>query len=291
MQALENIYNQLSFFLSNLFNSLLSLLKVILQSDFSIKYPEADQKQCIILGNGPSLAQSLQKHQDFFKSSPLVCVNSFALTEDYEKLKPSYYAMHDPGLWLSDSEIPRTIFNSIMEKTTWPLTLFIPRSARKSSYIKRLSNFQNIKIVLYNYTVYKGASGIGNWLYKNNLAMPQSQNVLVASLFLCLNLKFKEIYVFGADHTWHENIHVDDDNVLCIKDVHYYDNQEEIKLRKFYKGLHLKETFTVHEIFEAWAKVFKGYWAIEKYAKYCGSKIYNASEVSFIDIFERKKVS
>lgn len=291
MQVLENIYNQLSFILSNLFNSLLSLLKVILQSDFNIKYPKANLKQCIILGNGPSLSQSLTKHPDFFNTAPLVCVNSFALTVDYTKLKPSYYVMHDPGLWLSDSDLSINIFAAIADKTDWPLTLFIPRKARKSKYITKLTQHHNITIAPYNYTIFKGFNGLAHWLYKQNLAMPQSQNVLVACLFLCINLKFEEIYVFGADHTWHENLHVNDDNVLCIKDVHYYDNKEEVSLRKFYKGLHLKETFKVHEIFEAWSKVFKGYVAIEKYAKFCEAKIYNASEVSFIDIFERRKIS
>jgi hypothetical protein len=43
------------------------------------------------------------------------------------------------------------------------------------------------------------------------------------------------------------------------------------------------------EIFHAWAKVFAGYRAIRKYAESKQCKIINASEISFVDAFERKK--
>lgn len=289
MQALENIYKQLSFFFSNLLNTLLSIIKIILQSGNPQSLPQSQQKSCIILGNGPSLGQSLNQDRNKIQTHTLFCVNSFALTTDYESLKPSYYVMHDPGLWLSDSELSISIFKAIQQKTTWPIIIYIPRKAKNSVYLQNLQS-DNIKIIFYNYTVFKGFDSFARFFYKKNLAMPQSQNVLVACLFLAINMNFKEIFILGADHTWHENLAVNNENVLCIKDIHYYDTEKEVKLRPFYKGLHLKETFKVYEIFEAWAKVFKGYAVIENYAKYCHAKIYNASLVSFIDVFERRNL-
>jgi hypothetical protein len=120
--------------------------------------------------------------------------------------------------------------------------------------------------------------------------MPQSQNVMVASIFLSLNIGFKNTYIVGADHSWHQTLHLDDTNILCIKDTHFYEDEEKVKYRPFNKGTHLKETFKLHEIFTAWAKVFYGYIALEEYSKYKNCKIYNASEVTFIDAFERKKL-
>jgi hypothetical protein len=291
MQWLEKLYNKLSWFFSNCISLCISFIKILLKSSARSKMPIASLKKCIILGNGPSLKQSLTKHVDFISKNALVCVNSFALTAEYEQLKPAYYVMHDPGLWLSDSTLTKDIFEAIKTKTNWQLTLFIPRSARKSSYLKALNNLnEQVNIQFYNYTIYKGFQNIGHWLFKNNWAMPQCQNVLVACCFLCINLRFKEVYILGADHTWHQDILVDENNILCVKHIHFYDKQETVIAKPFYKGLHLKETFDMNEIFTAWAKVFIGYKLIRTYADYRNCKIYNASEVSFIDAFERVKI-
>lgn len=292
MQVLEKIYHQFFYFFSNCLNLILSILKILIQSKLKVNFPPAKSDQCIILGNGPSLKQSLENERNFLLKYPLICVNSFSLTKEYTDLKPAYYVMHDPGLWLSESTLTKDIFNSITENTSWNLTLFIPRSARKSTYLNKIQSANpNIKVKFYNYTIYKGFEKIGFKLYKLNLAMPQSQNVLVASIFLCVNLGFKKIFILGADHTWHQDIIVDENNVLCTRHIHFYDSKETVNIKPFYKGLHLKETFRMHEIYTAWAKVFFGYTVLYKYAKHRNSKIYNASEVSFIDAFERKTLS
>lgn len=291
MQEIEKFSKHVSLFLSNCIDTFFSLIKVLLQSKFRIDFPIAKAEKCIILGNGPSLKQSLQSQITFFETYPLVCVNSFALTEEFITLKPAYYVMHDPGLWLSNSQLSQDIFNAISNKTSWDLILFAPRSARKSHFLTSLKEANNkVKITFYNYTIFKGFSGLAFSLFKRNLSMPQSQNVLVASVFLCLNLGFKEIFILGADHTWHQDIIVDKNNVLCIKHMHFY-NKETVDIKPFYKGLHLKETFKMHEIYTAWSKVFLGYTVLRKYADYLKSNIYNASEVSFIDAFERKNLS
>ncbi len=119
--------------------------------------------------------------------------------------------------------------------------------------------------------------------------MPQSQNVLVASLFAGINIGFKTIHIVGADHTWHENLHVNEYNQLCIKDEHFYDNGTAISYRPFYTNAKRTSTFTMYEIFTTLAKAFLGYTMIKKYADHRGTTIYNASEISFIDAFERKK--
>jgi hypothetical protein len=272
-------------------NTLLSLGKIILRSKPSAKLPEAESPDCIILGNGPSLKQSLIKHPDFFKKHELVCVNSFSVTEEYTLLKPGYYVMLDPGLWLGEHETGKKTFEAIRNRTTWKITLFIPVTASKIPVFSELSKTNgNINIVFFNYTVYKGFRRLGYWFFKNNLAMLQSQNVLVASIFLSINIGFKNIYLFGADHTWHQTLHVNEENVLCFRDVHFYEDEEKVTYRPFYKGTHLKETFTVAEIFVTWSKVFAGYFALNEYAKYRNCTIYNTSEISFIDAFKRIKI-
>lgn len=278
-------------FLKKCSDTLISLGKVVLRSKAGTRLPAATSDTCVILGNGPSLQQSMDAHPDFFKSHDLLCVNSFSVTKEYTELKPSYYVMLDPGLWLGDHETAKKTFECIRTTTSWPLTLYIPVSASDQGIFKELARANpNIRVVFFNYTVYKGFQNLGYWLFRRNLAMPQSQNVLVASLFLAVNMRYKNVYLFGADHTWHQNLHVDDNNMLCLKDVHFYEQEEKASYRPFYKGAHLTETFTMHEILATFSKVFIGYFVLNEYAKSRGCTIYNASDVSFIDAFKRIKI-
>jgi hypothetical protein len=283
--------NKLFSAIANIFYTKLSIFKIILKSKLSVRLPIAKHNTCIVLGNGPSLKTSLEKHPVFFSQHPLLCVNSFAVTKEYKSLQPEYYVMLDPSWWKGENELLLKTIAAIERDTSWPIVLLLPQQAKGAAKLIALQQSnKNISIVFFNYTVYKGLQGIGNWLFKKNLAMPQSQNVLVASLFLPINMGFKTIYLFGADHTWHETLYVNDDNVLCVKHIHYYENEKEIKHVPFYKGVHLKETFTMSEIMYTFAKVFAGYERLRKYADARNCTIYNASEVSFIDAFERKKI-
>ncbi|MFM7105462.1 MAG: hypothetical protein ACKOW8_08055 [Flavobacteriales bacterium] len=123
--------------------------------------------------------------------------------------------------------------------------------------------------------------------FRYNLAMPQAQNVLVAALCTAINMDYKSIRLYGADHDWHRTLHVNDTNVLCLKHVHFYEDEQEVKYVPFYKGMHNNETFRMDEIFAAWAKVFQGYHNIAAYARKRGVKILNATPNSFVDAFER----
>lgn len=286
----KKIYNKGSQFASNCINSCISILKVIILSSYNVKLPKAQQDSCIILGNGPSLNTSLLKHPDFFKKHALICVNGFALSKDYVELKPAYYVLLDPILWQDSNEQIKSMVDAIIQSTTWELNLLVPQKAKGSAALKRVEKLNpKIHVHYFNYTVFKGFTGLSHALFSGNLAMPQSQNVLVASLFLSINMQFKTVFIVGADHTWHENLHVNESNQLCIKDVHFYDNESTVNYRLFYKDVHHKELFSMQEILYTFSKAFYGYEVIRKYAAYRHTTIYNSSEVSFIDAFERKK--
>ena len=288
----EKIAGSFSTFINQCANTFVSLIKVILKSKRGSTLPIANTPSCIVLGNGPSLKTSLEKYPDFFTKHALVCVNSFSITEEYTTLKPTYYVILDPGFWYGDSDVVTNTIDSLIKKTTWTVYLLVPHLAKQSPKFRELNKHNpNIKINYFNYTVYRGFKSIGYKLYKNNIAMIQSQNVLVGSLFLALNIGFKEIYLFGADHTWHETLYVNDENIVCLKHLHFYDGKEKPDYRPFYKGIHLKETFNMYEVFTTFAKIFYGYMQVNEYAEFRKAKIYNASEVSYIDAFERIKLS
>lgn len=288
----EQSYKKTSGIFTQFLNTGISLLKVLLRSKFSSNLPSAESETCIILGNGPSLKTSFEKHSDFIAKHSLMCVNNFATTNEFEKLKPSFYAMLDPCYWIDEpNEMAIKCLSSLQEKTTWKIKMLLPNQAKKSTAFNNLSKQnKNIEIVYYNYTVFKGFESVAHAFYRKNLAMPQSQNILVACLFLGINMGFKQLYLLGADHTWHENILVNDNSQLCLKDSHFYDNAQQLNYRLFYKDEHQKDTFTMSEILFTFSKIFSGYEAIKKYSETKNCKIFNASEVTFIDAFERKKL-
>ncbi len=287
----EKSYKETSGFISQLANTSISILKVLIQSKFSNESSNESGKTCIVLGNGPSLKTSLTNHKDFFKKHSLFCVNSFSMSDEYIELKPQYYVILDYSFWKSDEKIILDTLEAIKTKTTWPIKFLVPQMSAGSKRFEDLSNANtNIQLQYFNYTVFKGFPEIAHWFYSKDLAMPQSQNVLVATIFLAMNCNFKEVYLVGADHTWHENLHLDENNLLSLRHIHFYDDVEKTTFIPFKKGVHVNETFKVHEIFAAWAKVFYGYIALENYSNYKNCKIYNASEVTFVDAFERKKL-
>jgi len=288
--SLESGYKNTAQFFTKLINTKISIIKILFRSKFGTKMPKATSNSCIVLGNGSSLNESIKNHPNFFKKHTLVCVNSFSVTDIYSELKPSYYVMLDPGFWFGDNATVNNTISCIKERTKWPMVLFLPHLAKKSTRIKEVESNTNITVHYFNYTVFKGFDSIAYWFYKKNMAMSQSQNVLVAALFLSINLGFKEIYLLGADHNWHHDLIVDDNNVPCLKHIHFYEQAEQLKHIPFYKGAHTKELFRMDEIFGVWSKTFYGYHAINQYAQHVNSIIYNASETSAIDAFKRIKI-
>jgi hypothetical protein len=288
----EKSYKEASGFITNFINTCISLVKVTVRSKLSSSLPKAEQISCAVLGNGPSLKTSFEQHPDFFKQHALICVNNFAITPEFEKLKPQYYAMLDPAYWVDKpNKMAEECIMNLQKKTTWKLHLLLPAAAKNSkAFNELLRQNKNIEVNYYNYTVFKGFEKISHYFYRKNLAMPQSQNILVACLFLSINLGFKEIFLLGADHNWHENLHINENNQVCLKDVHFYENETQVNYRLFYKDDLKTETFKMHEIMSALGKTFYGYELMNRYAVSCGATIYNASEISFIDTFKRIKI-
>jgi hypothetical protein len=274
-------------------NSYLSLLKILMRSKKGLKLPGAGSARCFVLANGPSLKASLEESPDLLLRHDLICVNTFAMTAEYTSLKPAYYVMLDPFFWERKNETTAATFAALRDKTSWQLNLFVPNTAMKQTVLLQLeADNSNIRLQPFNYTVYKGFPNLGNKLFAANLAMPQSLNVSIAALFLAINTGHKEIILLGADHTWHENLHMSEDNILHTKVTHFYENDVEIVYKPFHKGADPEApTQKAHEFFDIWSRTFYAYHVIQSYAEFRNVKVYNASSVSFIDAFKRKKLS
>lgn len=289
MQATEGAYRKLTQWISNAVNSFLSIIKVVALSKKPplLKSLKNDAiSKCVVLGGGPSLTASLDRYVGRTDIS-FIAVNTFVYSDWYEKIRPEFYVILDPGMWLSDDEIPQKTLALLQQKTQWNLKLLIPYAARHSRFVQSMEGHSCIQVVYINYVVFKGFPGIANFFYTRNRAMPQSGNVIVAALFIAVNLGFERIDLIGADHDWHRNLVVNNSNEVCVKLIHFYEQEYEVSLKPFRKGLQSNETYKMDEIFHAWAKVFRAYHLLNDYATSHGSKIVNATPGSFIDAFER----
>lgn len=259
--------------------------------------PKLDRRRapCVVLGTGPSLKSDLAGRWDPLRTMTVFAVNGFALSNLFEQFRPSIYLVLDPDYWRDDSHTDAAshreeFFRQLEAKTHWPLLFLAPRACRQSqSWIDRggIAN-PHIHVVWINRNPVEGFAWFRNLAYRLNLGIPWSQNVLVGATFFAVQLGFRQIYLLGADHSWHEELEVGDDNVLYVRQKHFYDEETPSRV-PFYK-CGQQGVFTMHEIYEAWAKAFRGYFVVRDYADSVGARIWNAGSKSYVDAFVRARV-
>jgi hypothetical protein len=285
--------------LNQVFSDIFTLFIVVVKSNFfrvdpkefkTLKYDEL-----IVVGNGPSLNDTLKDNFKFFSGKSIACVNDFVSSEYFSRLKPDFYIFFDPAYWTrnaSEELVSSSIsdFKLLKEKVSWPLTIIMPLVAKRWNWFIDLpGQNKNIRIQYVNSTIINCSTQLRRFLFKHNLAMPRVVNVLVGVIFLAINMGYKKIYLVGADHSWHENIYLDDDNVLHLKYTHFY-SKESAPLKPLLLGPEETKHVTMHIFFNALAQKFEGYQQVEDYSKFAGAKIYNASKKTYIDAFERYKI-
>jgi len=250
-----------------------SLIKILLLSR-PVKKLSGKGETITILGNGPSLKNDFHKIK-----GKVMAVNMFATSEVFTQIRPRYYTIVDIAFFARDPmdyiKVHAENIIQAFERVTWRMTLFLPFEAKGSVLATRLSHL--VEVVYFNKT-----SVTGRFFYSLRLGMPPPQNVLIACLMLSIWMGFKKVYILGADHDWHRHIALNAGRVVLL-DSHFY---ESAKVRIWYNpitGVELK----LHELFFSFAKTFKSYHMIQRFAKSKGVKIINLTEHSYIDAFVR----
>lgn len=248
-------------------------------------------RTCSILGNGPSLIDQLVAGDFLYKQENLFVVNNFVLTDYYKQLKPKYYVFADPCYWDVNSDQveylkSQSVLKKISNETDWELTIIAPIAA-ETAFKDHFKT--NSKIMFYFFkakTLSPVFPKISHYLYSKNFICPEYQNVLVIASFLAINMGFKEINLFGAEHSWTELIRVNTKNQVCFTDKHFYDLEAKLKPWINVNG----NIYRMSEILIDLSKMFQGYYYIYDYAKYKGATVYNCTPNSYIDAFERKEI-
>ncbi|MBP6385392.1 MAG: hypothetical protein KA313_08875 [Pseudarcicella sp.] len=268
--------------------SIVSIFKIIFWSKFKVQKSTTKQKNsCVILGNGPSLKYSLDNHLDFIIQSDVFCVNLFSNSSYYKTLKPQNYLLLDGAYLKPNHELASLAVQHLIQDTSWEMSLFVPNYFSKSEYfVSEMAKNQCIKIVYFNYVIFEGFDWLKFWIFKKGWAMPQCQNVLNASVFNGVNCGYEKVYLLGADHTWHETLTLNENNEIIADDTHFYGN----KTYQINQIVSLEESYMAGQ-FLSLHKAFKSYEVTAKYAIYRGIKVINASKRSYVDVFEKIKLS
>ncbi len=274
--------------LKSIIDALASYGKVMLLSKRPSPAGNPKDESLIIMGNGPSLRETIAKHSDILKKSKTLAVNFAANAETFFELKPSIYVLADPHFFKMESDGKSADPNVVrlwdnIASVDWNMTLYLPCKAKIPESI--IDN-THIKVKRYNLTPGEGLAGPVHWLYRKGLAMPRPRNVLIASIMIALREGYRDIYIVGADHTWSRDLWVDDKNRVISVQKHFYkDNEKEFeRVAQEYAGYHL------HDIMNSLTIAFRSYHQIKAYADKIGAKITNCTPGSFIDAFPRSSL-
>ena len=282
-------------FLLNFVSTLTSCIRIVIHSKKNEITKLSRKSQCaLILGNGPSLTGDMTSLIKFskIKQCDIWAVNDFALTQTFFLIKPKFYVIADPNYWVVDT-VPELIklrdqlFEVFNKHVSWPIVLFVPLRAKDYGLENKIAS-DNVKIVFFNSTPITGFVGFQYWTFSRQFGMVSAYNVLVAAIALALCMRYPNLYIGGADHSWHEELSVDLKGVPHIKQKHFY-NEEDSQAIPFYKNSN--ETFTIAELFLGWGNLFLQYAILNRYARSIEAKIYNVSSKTYIDAFARLSIN
>lgn len=274
--------------IKDIFDAAASYGKALLLSRRPSKAGAPKTERLIVMGNGPSLRETIAEHSDILKNSDTLAVNFAANADTYRQLKPNIYVLADPHFFRRQSDGKSSDPNVVrlwenIAATDWPMTLYVPCRVKIPESVTQNGN---IVVKRYNLTPGEGLRGPVHWLYRHGLSMPRPRNVLIASIMVALREGYRDIAIVGADHTWSRDLWVDDRNRVISVQKHFYkDNEKEFeRVAQEYAGYHL------HDILNSLTIAFRSYHQIAAYAGKLGAAIVNCTPGSFIDAFPRSEL-
>lgn len=274
-------------------NELYYAIKIWKRAHKTMIPPIGKGKDLHILANGPSLRELCENNISYFEDKNVLCVNRMVETEYYPKLKPLACVVIDGGLLGTDRnmtevqiEVARTFRENIVNKTTWDIYLFLPYASKGSKLAKAVETNKHIHVIYLNTSVYKGKNRAIEYAMWNKFwCCPRMENVLVASVFISILMRFNNIFLYGADHDWIKTVGVDDNNNIFTQNKHLY---KEKDTKYPYRINNENRYMRLGELLEEWACVWNTYYKLNDFAKRNGTTIYNATKNSLIDAFARK---
>ena len=268
-------------FPSRLGSTLKSLVKIVLQSRRpTVSRVAGREESLIVMGNGPSLNDTMRDNAQSLARHRLMAVNFAANAPQFYELRPDFYVIVDPVFFreLENANV-KSLWANLSERVDWPMRLLVPVKAKVPVALP-----VNIVVERFNPVGVEGFRAVVHAAYRVGLGMPRPRNVLIPAIMAGMMLGFRNIYITGADHSWTKTLSVTDDNTVVSVQPHFYadNNAEHERVASVYKNIRL------HEIMYSFYVAFRSYFTVASYAKSRGVNIYNSTPGSFIDAFERR---
>ena len=268
--------------------SLKSMAKMLLLSRCTRPWPRREDARgdaIIVMGNGPSLAQTIAEHGETLTSMPTMAVNFAAIAPEFTRLRPGYYIMVDPLFCAPSANPNMQRLRRALADVDWDMVLIVPRG-KVGALDPAITANPHIHTLCINAVGLEGWTWLTHWAYTHRLGMPRPRNVLIPAIMAAAWLGFGTIYVAGADHSWMRTIAVDDDNNVISVQPHFYkdDAAEQKRVDTTYRG------YRLHDIVHSFYVAFRSYHLLEAWARRRHINIFNITPGSYIDAFERRTI-
>lgn len=288
---MKNNIKRAVFFFRDTFMFLYFLLQVILQKSFKNYVKNTQRGIVAILANGPSLKEETPKlttNQEF-KNVDYIVVNFFAFEDSFFQIRPKHYCIADP-IFFQDSyrrENVKKVFDIFQNKINWEINFYMPANRVKDFYNYSKITNKKISIVKMHIGDYFGYEKFRNFFYRKGIAMPRPQNITNLAIYLAINSGYNELRLYGMDHTFFNSLHVNEQNQLCLKEIHFYKDDESPA--KPILNNATGKVFTVGNYLNTISKMFKSHELLQKYSEHMDVKIINYTKKSMIDSYQRKQ--
>lgn len=287
--------------LQNSFDTLLFFATMAVKEDFRNHVARAGapgmnpSRRMAILGNGPSLREQLPRliAQREWEKADMLAVNFFALSDEFSVIKPAYYVISDPMFFRAAGRGERveTLYKALSERVTWPMTLYVQYyNPEHFDYAAAIGHNPNIRIVRFHSTVFHGFRSVEFWCYRHGLGSGNFGTVVQNGEFIGILLGYKQIDLYGVDHTLLEGLMVDEKNRLCRIKSHYYDTEQATAEPIYVNATNPPRPYTMHSYLAETAELFRGHEVLSDWAREQGVRIVNRTEGSMIDAYEREVI-
>ena len=248
-------------------------------------------RRLAVLGNGPSLRDELPRliARREWERTDMMAVNFFALGDEFTIVRPQYYVLSDPQFFrrAGRSERVENLYRALGERVNWPMTLYVQYyNPERFDYRAAVGANPNIRIVPFHTLVFRGLRSVEFWCYRHGLGSGNFGTVVQNGEFIGLLLGYRQIDLYGVDHTLLDGLTVDDRNRLCRTQSHYYDSAPAAPEPIFVNATDPPRPYTMHTYLAETAELFRGHEVLRDYARSIGARIVNRTRGSMIDAYE-----
>ena len=244
-------------------------------------------RRLAVLGNGPSLRDELPRliARREWERTDMMAVNFFALGDEFTIVRPQYYVLSDPQFFrrAGRSERVENLYRALGERVNWPMTLYVQYyNPERFDYRAAVGANPNIRIVPFHTLVFRGLRSVEFWCYRHGLGSGNFGTVVQNGEFIGLLLGYRQIDLYGVDHTLLDGLTVDDRNRLCRTQSHYYDSAPAAPEPIFVNATDPPRPYTMHTYLAETAELFRGHEVLRDYARSIGARIVNRTRAANI---------